>query len=170
MGTSFTAFAPAYGMQPRVQLGGVHLEKTEESMKTRIEWLMVGVALCAAALGCNKSNDREVSEPAMAENDNQTAATSETMSATNEIAKARCVREEKCENIGANKKYSSMDDCKATVRNDWREDLNARECANGVNDAKLEDCLAEIKNEDCNNALDSLSRMSACMKAEICRE
>jgi hypothetical protein len=93
----------------------------------------------------------------------------ETASATNSIAESRCAREERCENIGENKKFSSNDDCMARIRADWKDDLNARECPRGVNQPELRECLTEIRNEDCSSPFDTLSRVAACTSGQICQ-
>jgi hypothetical protein len=96
------------------------------------------------------------------------APASRIRSATESIAEARCAREQRCNNVGADKDYSSMNDCMARVRNDWKDDLNARECPGGVDQKELNECLAEIRNEDCGNPFDSLGRVAACSAAQIC--
>jgi hypothetical protein len=93
----------------------------------------------------------------------------ETASATDSIAESRCAREERCENIGDNRKFSSTDDCMARVRADWKDDLNARECPAGVNQSELRECLTEIRNEDCSSPFDTLSRVAACTSGQICQ-
>jgi hypothetical protein len=95
---------------------------------------------------------------------------SRVLPAAESIADARCAREQKCNNIGADRKYSSMSDCLTRVRNDWKDDLNARECPAGADQKELNECLAEIRNEDCNDPLDSLGRIAACTAAQICEE
>jgi hypothetical protein len=89
-------------------------------------------------------------------------------SARDSIAEARCAREQRCENVGGDQKYSSMQDCMATVRADWAEDLNARECPGGVNQTELTECLNAVRNEDCGNPFDSLSRVAECTTGQIC--
>ena len=96
------------------------------------------------------------------------APATETRSATESIAEARCAREQTCENIGADKKYSSSDDCLARIREDWREDLNAPECPGGVNESELNECLTAIRNEDCSSPFDTLSRLAECGDSQIC--
>ena len=81
---------------------------------------------------------------------------------------ARCARELRCENIGPDKKYSSMDDCEARVKSDWRDDLNARECPSGIDQAQLNESLDEIRNEDCANPFDTLGRVAACTVGQLC--
>ncbi|HET9934375.1 MAG TPA: hypothetical protein VFQ35_26915, partial [Polyangiaceae bacterium] len=48
----------------------------------------------------------------------EVSASAETRSATESISEARCVREQRCDNVGDNKKYSSMSDCMTRIRAD----------------------------------------------------
>jgi hypothetical protein len=113
-------------------------------------------------LGCNRENDR----PASAANDRPSKATS---NATESIAEARCAREARCDNVGGDKKYSTVDDCLLRTRSDWEADLNARECPGGVNQTQLDECLSEVRSEDCNSPLDTLERVAACTSGQICQ-
>jgi hypothetical protein len=119
-------------------------------------------ALIVLAVGCNKENDR----PAAVASNEPSKATS---SATDSLADARCARETRCNNVGADKKYSSVDDCLMRTRADWESDLNARECPAGVNQTQLDECLAEVRGEDCNSPLDTLERVAACTSGQICQ-
>ena len=86
------------------------------------------------------------------------------------IAEARCARESRCDNIGGDKKYSSMEDCVARIREDWKGDLDARACPSGVNDTQLNQCLSEIRSEECGSPFDTLERVAACTAGQICKD
>lgn len=88
--------------------------------------------------------------------------------AVSSIATARCDRELKCKNIGTNKTYLSTDECITKLQNDKRTDLNANECPGGVSDKDLTSCLKAIREEDCGNPLDSVSRLTACRASALC--
>jgi hypothetical protein len=127
-------------------------------------------ALVAGALtlilGCNRSNDPEPLAPAsgpVMETPRSAAS-----SAAESIAQSRCEREQRCDNIGGDKKFSSVDDCLSRVRTDWKDDLNARECPGGVNRAQLDECLSEIRSEECSSPFDTLERVAACTAGQIC--
>ena len=85
-----------------------------------------------AAAACNKNN-----EPAPVASNDPVATTQHSQAATRSaresITESSCQREQTCDNVGADKKYFSADDCLTRVRNDWKNDLNARECPGGVN-------------------------------------
>lgn len=84
------------------------------------------------------------------------------------IVAARCARELACKNVGADKKYTTADGCSQKLRVDMKDDLNAKECPNGVDQKELEECLTSIKNEDCNNPIDAISRLAACRTGDMC--
>lgn len=98
------------------------------------------------------------------------ARDNESSSALESITEARCARESRCDNVGANLEYSSMEDCAARVRDDWRGDLDARSCPNGVNRAQLDECLNEIRAEECSSPFDTLERVAACTAGQICEQ
>lgn len=98
------------------------------------------------------------------------ARASEGGSAVESIAEARCARESRCENIAPDKRYSSMEDCVARVREDWRDDLDARSCPSGVNEPQLNECLSAIREEECSSPFDTIERVSACTASQICAD
>lgn len=97
-------------------------------------------------------------------------ATGETRSASQHIANARCDRERRCSNIGADKKFASDEVCEDSIRSEWANDLNAYECPNGVVQKQLDECLLAIRNEDCSSPFDTLSRIAECRAGQICAE
>ncbi len=118
-------------------------------------------AVALLSVAC--SNNQRPAESAMAE-----PVASEGASATDSIAEARCARESRCDNIGADKKFSSMEDCITRIREDWREELGARECPGGINETQLNECLAAVRAEECSNPFDTLERVAACTAGQIC--
>jgi hypothetical protein len=84
------------------------------------------------------------------------------------IAKARCERENRCHNIGADKKYKTEDACRTSILDSVRDDLDKYDCRRGVDSKELQECLAEVRNEDCNNPFDTLGRLMACRSGELC--
>jgi hypothetical protein len=86
-----------------------------------------------------------------------------------QIADARCEREQKCGNIGADKDYTSKQLCTQKISEEWRDELNTYECPGGVVTKELSECLDEIKNEDCSSPFDTLGRVVACRSSDICK-
>jgi hypothetical protein len=89
-------------------------------------------------------------------------------SAINRIVAARCAREAACKNVGPDKKYTSTDVCSQKLRADMRDDLNAKDCPHGIDQKELDECLTDIKKEDCNNPIDTISRLAACRTGDMC--
>jgi hypothetical protein len=89
--------------------------------------------------------------------------------AVSSIYEARCQREARCNNVGDDKKYASMDACRSKVQSEWSKDLNLSDCPGGVDQKELSECLAEIRNDDCNNPLDHIGRVAACRSSDLCR-
>jgi hypothetical protein len=140
-------------------------------MKTssRLGWCTLGAVLLAVA-GCNKAER----EPHMARSQatpvgvDDMAPASRTRSAAEQIARARCEREQECGNIGRDKTFSSSQDCLARIQNDWKEDLNARQCPGGINQHELNECLEQVRAEACSNPFDTLARITECTSGQIC--
>ena len=137
-----------------------------------IDMLTLVTGLLISTIGCNKEVERpatQPSPPAVAGRDPATSRPSAPASARDSIAEARCAREQHCDNIGDSKKFSSEQDCLSRIRADWKDDLNARECPSGINQQQLNECLTAVRGEDCGNPFDTLSRVAACTKGQICR-
>jgi hypothetical protein len=126
-------------------------------------WCAAAAALALVACGSNS----RAPETAAARAE---ASASEGGSAVESISEARCARESRCENIGSDKRYSSMEDCVIRVREDWRDDLDARACPSGVNESQLNECLSAIRQEDCSSPFDTLERVAACTASQICSD
>lgn len=141
---------------------------------TNAALLVLGAGL---ALACSKTSDREpevasttsrTSDPQI--NDYKMTPASGTRPAAEQLAQARCERERTCGNIGDDKTFSSSQDCLARIQNDWRDDLNARECPGGINQHELDECMAQIRTEACGNPFDTLARITECTAGQICIE
>jgi len=92
-----------------------------------------------------------------------------TAASVKSITEARCMREQKCGNIGADEDYASMSACQAKISADWRDELNAYDCPGGVVAKEFSECLEEIKNEDCKSPFDTLGRVVACRSSDLCK-
>jgi len=84
------------------------------------------------------------------------------------MADARCARELRCENIGADKKFESVAACRSELMNKGDKNLDAEECPRGIDSKELEECMTEVKNESCGNPLDTLERLAACRPSDLC--
>lgn len=85
------------------------------------------------------------------------------------ITEARCVREEKCGNVGPGQDHASISVCQQKIGADWQNELNSYDCPGGIVVKELNECLEEIKNEDCASPFDTLGRIVACRSSDICK-
>jgi hypothetical protein len=90
--------------------------------------------------------------------------------AINALTKARCDREDACNNIGLNdKKYDSFDACTREIRHDTAITLRPEKCISGVIAERLDGCLDQIRTERCGNPIDKIERLASCRKAMLCK-
>lgn len=142
---------------------------------------MVVMTVLSASFGCDRqantetarSNPDEGGDRMRAGNEPSTnAATAQPgfqSEAVRKIADARCDREERCGEIGEDEDYTSRIDCRSKIRSEWAEELNEYECPGGIVMKEFDECLEEIRNEDCANPFDTLGRIIACRSGDICK-
>jgi hypothetical protein len=51
---------------------------------------------------------------------------------------------------------------------DKRGDINSSDCTLGVSQTGLVACLNAIRDEDCGNPIDTLTRLNACRSGNVC--
>lgn len=143
--------------------------------------IAIWVLASTTALACSKTPEREpetarnLDEVRGGENlgevrGDEMAPASRTRGAAEQIARARCEREQQCGNVGADQTYSSSQDCLARIQNDWKDDLDARRCPGGIHQIQLNECLEQIRAESCGNPFDTLARLAECTRGQICVE
>lgn len=89
--------------------------------------------------------------------------------AVSSIASARCEREQRCDNFGEGRKYADAAECRTKLTADVQDDLSGKDCPGGINDKELQECLSEIRSEDCNNPIDKLEVVAACRESDLCK-
>ena len=89
--------------------------------------------------------------------------------AVRRIADARCDREVGCNNIGDGHRFDSRDACIREMRRDTRDALDDKACEGGIDEARLNECIRDIRGERCGNPFDSINRAASCRRAELCR-
>jgi len=97
-----------------------------------------------------------------------TTAAVEAAVARDRIAEARCDLEQKCNKIGVGKDYADRNACTAKIKQRWQDELNFRDCPGGIDTKELNECLTEIRNNNCGNPLDTLGRIMACRSSDLC--
>ena len=134
---------------------------------TTLGWCAAGALLLSIG-GCNKAErEPHVARRQVTPGVDMTPA-SRTRSAAEQIARARCEREQECGNIGNDKTFSSSQNCLSRIQSEWKEDLNARECPGGINQHELNECLEQVRAEACSNPFDTLARITECTSGQIC--
>lgn len=151
-------------------------------MKTAVRFaaaLSGSFVLALAVAGCRseKKDDRAPLTVEEQSQRDQSGASTTTLtgapwvsndSAIDRIVGARCGRETTCSNVGPDKHFVSTDACMKEVQSKAQDDLRAAECPGGVDAKQLEECLGAIHRESCSNPLDTIGRITACQKNQLC--
>jgi hypothetical protein len=110
------------------------------------------------------ANEPRVGEPARP----VVRATTTSAKAVSSIVEARCDREARCNNIGADEKFKSWEECRKDIAEKSSDKIGAPECPGGIDSYELSECLSEVRSEKCGNPLDTLERVAACNSADLC--
>ena len=124
------------------------------------------LAACALA-ACAHENDDTTTPTARTTSGSQMAAPVD-RHAVDDLAKARCDREQTCDNVGSGKTYATRDVCMEKLHGAADNDLTNASCPNGISRQALDKCLADIRGERCDHPLDTLSRINSCARATLC--
>jgi hypothetical protein len=84
------------------------------------------------------------------------------------LAAANCDHLVKCNDIGADKKFKTRDECVAKTEKDKSQSVNAHACPGGINEQNLNYCLKALENAGCGNPFDILTRGEACKTVGMC--
>jgi len=82
------------------------------------------------------------------------------------IAGEQCARLERCADVGGDRRYVDRTACLNNQHVIARRELDAAECAGGVTNDRLEQCLEAIRFDDC--AKSKLGVVSACESRTLC--
>jgi hypothetical protein len=130
------------------------------------------LAFLLAALGCDRSADAP-ERPGGGQAPTPIVATKHALTdnehAVRAIAAARCEREARCGNVGAGKTWASDEACRGDLASKGRAKLGVPECPGGIVQKELDECLREVKSEDCKSPLDTLERLAACRAGDMCK-
>jgi hypothetical protein len=130
--------------------------------KTTALGLLFGLGVIAAS--CSRSRESLTPAAGMAERLSPADA-------AEEIAQARCEREQRCNNIGAESEFQSRDHCMNVIRPDTGHMLADEGCEHGVSRRDLDECLYEIQTERCSGVarmFDRLDRFMQCRAGDLC--
>jgi hypothetical protein len=124
---------------------------------------LLGLGLIAASCG---RGDRAPLTPAAGVAPRISAA-----DAAEEIAQARCNREQRCNNIGADAEFQSREHCLNVIRPDTSHMLAQKPCEYGVSRNELSKCMNDIASERCSGVarvFDRLERFISCRADSLC--
>lgn len=117
-------------------------------------FLMIG-----AFASCSRERSPEPLTPAA-------ATTRGVSNEVEQIAAARCDREQGCGHVGATQKYSNRDHCMNVMRADAKDSLS--DCRQGIDSKDLDQCLVDIRHEDCGSVMDKLETWKSCHADDLC--
>jgi hypothetical protein len=84
------------------------------------------------------------------------------------LADARCDREVRCNNVGIGLQYATRGVCSQMAHGSLANDLNEYGCPRGLDASAVGRCLAAIRNQTCNQPLESISRLGPCGSGAMC--
>jgi hypothetical protein len=133
-------------------------------MKSTLAVLLVLVPALSTACG----HESNVPAYAPATTSGVVAAVSVSAHDVEIVAKERCDREERCSNVGADRKYATRAACVERIRDDSLRTFTNAACPQGVDSSRLQACLAELRQERCDGPFDTLSRNTTCTRSVLC--
>jgi hypothetical protein len=137
-------------------------------MATTLVELSLPLALALVVPACDRDRTDHIG-PSSQRSTSVTAARVVTnASAVTQITEARCTREFACDHVGPNRRYANREVCAELVSLDSTDDFTTSDCPRGIDPNRLEHCLTAIKNESCNNPLETLERLAACRTGAVC--
>jgi len=68
----------------------------------------------------------------------------------------------------AGQSYDNRAACESKLRASTADDLNTKDCPQGVDRSKISACRSQIQSEECGNPVDTMSRWNACRKCQLC--
>lgn len=83
------------------------------------------------------------------------------------LAVMRCQREVRCDQIGPNKKYPSLEVCQSMMLEDASRELE--KCPSGMDQEKVEECAAAIDTKGCELPGNTLSEFEECRSVSLCQ-
>jgi hypothetical protein len=128
----------------------------------------VTLGLVVACGGANEGTVNGPPSPPPPERGVTSAQTHSDATTVDRLVRARCNREQACNNVGTGQKFASRDACVADIRASTAADLNATDCPRGLDQGNVDRCLAAIENEKCDHPLDTITRVGDCQSYHLC--
>jgi hypothetical protein len=143
-------------------------------MSTHSKLGVVSLVTTIALAACAHADSHDPAVPGTVAYHEVTVGVANTQASDNDqwvveqLAAARCDREQGCSNIGGGRSYASRNVCLDTMRGSIGNDLNAFNCPSGIDRANLERSKLAIREEHCNDAVATISRAQNCRTAALC--
>ena len=84
------------------------------------------------------------------------------------VAATRCNREHVCNQIGAGKRYDSVETCTRESWTDTHAQLGVERCPNGVYESALDKCLNDIGLAVCSTSVANVQGVATCQREMLC--
>lgn len=86
----------------------------------------------------------------------------------NRIANEACERELDCSEIGEGRTFATEQSCLIAARRHAAEHFARTSCEQGIDDARLSDCMTAVRFAPCTPGPEALDRIPACAAARLC--
>ena len=83
-----------------------------------------------------------------------------------DLTNAHCDRQQRCNNIGPNAKYSNREHCMNVMGGESREKLQG--CTHGIDQKDMRQCLTAIQNQECSGLFGGIEEEKACDMDDLC--
>ena len=88
--------------------------------------------------------------------------------AISRIVDATCQKAQRCSDVGVDRKYATDEVCSEKNFADRSNDLTNANCPTGIDETRVDRCVAEIRAASCGNIIDRFQTSSACSKSTLC--
>lgn len=86
----------------------------------------------------------------------------------NRLAAAACDRKLECDQVGVGKTLSTQQACLMAARRHAHEDLDRARCENGIDDARLSECIHVVRVGACSSDFVMAGRFTECRGEHLC--
>jgi hypothetical protein len=86
----------------------------------------------------------------------------------NRLATAACDRKLECDQVGEARPYSTRQACLTDAQRHANDDLNAARCDNGIDDARLSECIYAVRRAGCSPDFTMAGRFLECRSNHLC--
>jgi len=133
--------------------------------------MLVLGSIFAAAAGCAHGNEGRpgTTTTTSASVEGEMLGSFQNEAAIGSVTDARCNREYACGRVGPGQHFATFVDCRTELDGDVRAALSPSKCSRSIDDSAVSHCLSEIRDQKCDNTLDSVGNISSCRSSEVCK-